>query len=100
MADFDKTWFASGHRVPMPSPPLSPCLFKTFLFLSPIITTDCDVFSEIETGGPRIETLCVHLISDAEYALVKSDDGLDTFLDMLDDKDYPTIFDPARESLL
>ena len=101
LADFDKTWFASGHRVPMPDPPLSFCSFKTFLFLSPVIATDATLFSGVASDGPGIETLCVHMISEAEYTMVKpGDDGLNTFLDMLDEHDYPPIFDPKRQSFI
>ncbi|WP_426535168.1 suppressor of fused domain protein [Bradyrhizobium sp. McL0615] len=44
-----------------------------------------------------MEILTVNLISDREYELIKRD-GLDTFLDLLDENDYPAIFDPARKS--
>jgi len=99
LANFDKTWFASGHRIPMPEPPLSFCAFKTFLLLTPIIRPDRELFASVETGGPGIETLCVHLISEPEYALIKRD-GLRRFFDLLDAGDYPFVFDPQRTSLV
>jgi len=99
LANFDKTWFASGHRIPMPEPPLSFCAFKTFLLLTPIIRPDRELFALVETGGPGIETLCVHLISEPEYALIKRD-GLRRFFDLLDAGDYPFVFDPQRTSLV
>ncbi|MGO8506667.1 hypothetical protein AB9F35_35710, partial [Rhizobium leguminosarum] len=34
------TWFGFGHRVPMPTPTVEGCDFRTFLFLTPIIETD------------------------------------------------------------
>jgi hypothetical protein len=46
-----------------------------------------------------VEVLTVNLISDREYALIKNK-GLDAFLDLLDENDYPTIFDPSRKSYL
>ena len=99
LANFDKTWFASGHRIPMPEPPLSFCSFKTFLLLSPVIGPDRELFASVQTGGRSIETLCVHLISEPEYALIKRD-GLRTFFGLLDNSDYPVVFDPDRASLL
>jgi len=99
LANFDKTWFASGHRIPMPAPPLSFCPFKTFLLLSPIVRLDRDLFTSVDSGGPPIETLCVHLISEAEYALIKRD-GLRRFFDRLDAGGYPLVFDPNRASLV
>ena len=41
-----------------------------------------------------------YLLSDAEYDLVRSDEGLDVFLDLLDVHRYPLVFDPARPSYL
>ena len=99
LANFDKTWFASGHRIPMPGPILSFCPFKTFLLLEPIIRTDRELLASVATGGPPIETLCVHLISEPEYALIKRD-GLRRFFDLLDANDYPLVFDPRRASLV
>ena len=49
---------------------------------------------------PGVEPLAVHLVSDAEYDLVRSDEGLDVFLDLLDVHRYPLVFDPARPSYL
>jgi hypothetical protein len=99
LAEFDKTWFASGHRIPMPGPPLSSCPFKTFLLLTPIVFSDRTLFAPVETGGPPIDALCVHLISDAEYALIKRD-GLRRFFDRLDAGGYPLVFDPHRASVV
>jgi hypothetical protein len=100
LPNFDQFFLKSGDRVPMPKAPISGCDFKTFLFLSPIIRTDRCLLDDIELGGEEIETLCVHLLSDAEYALIKEEDGLDQFLDMLDDNSYPLIFDPKRRSIV
>lgn len=94
----DRTWFGFGHTVPMPTPPLSFCQFSTFLLLPPIIRTDRELFEGIEQQGHGLSTLAVHLVSNAEYELVKSEEGLDKFLDMLDENDYPRIFDPERRS--
>ncbi|MCS3501038.1 hypothetical protein M2189_000009 [Bradyrhizobium japonicum] len=44
-----------------------------------------------------MEILTVNLISRQELELIKSR-GLDPFLDLLDEHDYPPIFDPARKS--
>jgi hypothetical protein len=97
----DATWFGAGHRVPMPEPPLSFCGFRTFLLLQPIIATDRDLFDGLMQQDQPIETLVVHLIADAEYALIKSDEeGLNTFLDLLDENDYPLLFDPNRVSFV
>ncbi|HUI95360.1 MAG TPA: suppressor of fused domain protein [Xanthobacteraceae bacterium] len=99
LANFDNTWFASGHRIPMPEPPLSFCPFKTFLLLTPILRLDRGLLASVETGGPPIETLCVHLISEPEYALIKRD-GLRRLFDRLDAAGYPLVFDPHRASLV
>ena len=93
----DNTWFGFGHRVPMPAPPLPGTDFKTFLFLTPIITPDQRIAEALSVAGDPVEILTVHLISDREYALIKNE-GLDAFLDLLDENDYPPIFDPARRS--
>lgn len=100
LPQIDSTWFSSSHRVPMPKPPLSFCAFKTFMFLTPISRTDDNLLKDIEIGGHVIETLCVHLISEAEYAFVKTDHGFNSFMDILDNHDYPLIFDPKRKSYL
>ncbi|HEX8613584.1 MAG TPA: suppressor of fused domain protein [Telluria sp.] len=97
LPEIDRTWFGQGHTVPMPMPPLEGCPFKTFLFLPPIIRTDRELFEHIDHNGHAIGTLCVHLISDSEYALVRnSEEGLGEFLDLLDDNDHPHVFNPAR----
>ena len=93
----DNTWFGFGHRLPMPAPPLPGTDFKTFLFLTPIITPDQRIAEALSVAGDPVEILTVHLISDREYALIKNE-GLDAFLDLLDENDYPPIFDPARRS--
>jgi hypothetical protein len=100
LANMDKTWFGSGHRVPMPDPPLSFCGFRTFLLLTPIIRPDRELLTAVYAAEHPIETLCVHLISEPEYALIKRTDGLRSFFDLLDEGDYPIVFDPRRESLL
>ena len=93
----DNTWFGFGHRVPMPAPPVPGTEFKTFLFLTPIITPDQRIAEALSVAGDAIEILTVNLISDREYELIKSE-GLDAFLDLLDENDYPAIFDPSRKS--
>ena len=93
----DDTWFGFGHRVPMPEPPVPGTDFKTFLFLAPIITPDQRIAEALSVAGDAIEILTVNLISDREYELIKNE-GLDAFLDLLDENDYPAIFDPARKS--
>jgi hypothetical protein len=93
----DDTWFGFGHRVPMPAPPMPGTDFKTFLFLTPIITPDQRIAEALSVAGDPVEILTVNLISDHEYGLIKNE-GLDAFLDLLDENDYPPIFDPARRS--
>ena len=93
----DDTWFGFGHRVPMPEPPVPGTDFKTFLFLTPIITQDQRIAEALSIAGDAMEILTVNLISDREYELIKNG-GLDAFLDLLDENDYPPIFDPARKS--
>jgi hypothetical protein len=93
----DNTWFGFGHRVPMPAPPVPGTDFKTFLFLTPIITPDQRIAAALSVADDPLEILTVNLISDREYELIKKE-GLDPFLDLLDENDYPPIFDPARKS--
>ena len=93
----DNTWFGFGHRLPMPAPPIAGTDFKTFLFLTPIIVPDQRIAETFAVAGDPVEILTVNLISDREYALIKHE-GLDAFLDLLDENDYPPIFDPARQS--
>ena len=93
----DDTWFAFGHRVPMPEPPVAGTDFRTFLFLTPIIKPDQRIAEQLSVAGDPVEILTVNLISDREYELIRND-GLDAFLDLLDENDYPPIFDPARKS--
>jgi len=93
----DTTWFGFGHRVALPWPPVAGTDFQTFLFLTPIIGPDKQIAEALEIAGDPVEILTVNLISDRELALIKSE-GLDPFLDLLDDNDYPPIFDPKRKS--
>lgn len=93
----DSIWLGFGHRVPMPEQPLKDCDFKTFLFLTPIIEPDKQIAEALSIEGEPVEILTVNLISDAEYALIKAR-GLNPFLDLLDENDYPPIFDPTRKS--
>jgi hypothetical protein len=93
----DDTWFGFGHRLPMPAPPVAGTDFKTFLFLTPIIAPDQRIAETLAVAGDPVEILTVNLISDREYEMIKRD-GLDAFLDLLDENDYPAIFDPARKS--
>ncbi|MDQ0069752.1 hypothetical protein J2W34_001526 [Variovorax boronicumulans] len=96
---FDRFFLASGHRVPMPEPPLSFCGFQTFFFLSPIYGPDVRMLSGVTVDeGEAIATLTVNLISEAEYALVKREDGLGELLDLFDANDHPMVFDPQRIS--
>lgn len=78
----DATWFGFGHRVPMPTPPVEGCDFRTFLFLTPIIETDQRMAEALMVENDPVEILTVNLISDAEYRFIK-EKGLDPFLDML-----------------
>lgn len=93
----DNTWFGFGHRVPMPAPPIPGTDFKTFLFLAPVITPDQRIAEALSIAGDPVEILTVNLISDREYELIKNE-GLDPFLDLLDENGYPPIFDPTRKS--
>lgn len=93
----DTTWFGFGHRVALPRPPVAGTDFETFLFLTPIIGPDKSIAEALEIAGDPVEILTVNLISHQELALIKSR-GLDPFLDLLDENDYPPIFDPARKS--
>ena len=93
----DNTWFGFGHRVPMPAPPIPGTDFKTFLFLTPVITPDQRIAEALSVSGDPVEILTVNLISDREYELIKNE-GLDPFLDLLDENEYPPLFDPARKS--
>ena len=93
----DDTWFGSGHRVPMPEPIFPGTDFKTFLFLTPVIRPDQRIAAALGIASDPVEILTVNLISDREYALIKTD-GLGAFLDLLDANEYPPIFDPSRQS--
>jgi hypothetical protein len=93
----DSTWFGFGHRVALPRPPVAGTEFQTFLFLTPIIGPDKQIAEALEIAGDPVEVLTVNLISRQELGLIKTR-GLDPFLDLLDDNDYPPIFDPARKS--
>jgi len=93
----DETWFGFGHRLPMPVPPIPGTDFKTFLFLTPVIASDQRIAETLAVAGDPVEILTVNLISDREYELIKHE-GLDAFLDLLDENDYPPIFNPARKS--
>jgi hypothetical protein len=94
------SWLGYGHTVPMPSPPLDASPFSTFLLLPSPVAADRHLFDNLQRLGHGVETLVVHLLSDAEYDLVRSDEGLDVFLDLLDVHHYPPVFDPARPSYL
>lgn len=96
---FDGFFLGSGHRVPMPEPPLSFCAFRTFFFLSPIYRPDERMLSGVTVDeGEAVATLTVNLISEAEYALVKREDGFGELLDLFDANDHPMVFDPQRSS--
>lgn len=94
------SWLGYGHTVPAPRPPLESTDFSIFLLLPPVVAGDRHLFDNLAHDGHGIETLVVHLLSDAEYDLVRSDEGLDIFLDLLDVHRYPLVFDPARPSYL
>jgi Suppressor of fused protein (SUFU) len=93
----DDTWFGHGHRVPMPEPIFPGTDFRTFLFLKPIIRPDQRIAEALAIAGDPVEILTVNLISGREYELIKTE-GLGAFLDLLDENDYPPIFDPSRKS--
>jgi len=96
---FDGFFLGSGHRVPMPEPPLSFCAFQTFFFLSPIYRPDERMLSGVTVDeGEAVATLTVNLISEAEYALVKRENGFGELLDLFDANDHPMVFDPQRSS--
>ena len=86
--------------MPLPEPPLAGSPFSTFLLLPPVVAADRHLFDNLHLHGQGVEPLAVHLVSDAEYDLVRSDEGLDVFLDLLDVHRYPLVFDPARPSYL
>lgn len=99
LPDFDRFFLGLGHRVPMPEPPLSFCPFQTFFFLSPIYRPDERLLSGVAVDeGQTVATLTVHLISEAEYALVKREGGFGELLDLFDANDHPMVFDPQRSS--
>lgn len=93
----DNTWFNFGLRVPMPEPPITGCEFRTFLFLTPIIGRDQELAEALRIENDPVTLLTVHLISEAEYRLIR-DKGLDPLLDLFDEHGYPPIFDPNRPS--
>lgn len=96
----DHTWLGHGHTVPMPTPPLTFSPMRNVLLLPPIVRTDRELLRDVEVNGHRVGTLGVHLLHDAEYQMVKTTDGLNAFLDLLDEKDHPLVFAPERSSLL
>lgn len=93
----DHTSFAFGDRVPMPTPPVAGSDFRTFLFLTPVLGPDQRTAEALNVAGDEVEILTVNLISDRELDFIKTH-GLDDFLDVLDENDYPPIFDPKRRS--
>ncbi|UPT90569.1 suppressor of fused domain protein [Bradyrhizobium barranii subsp. apii] len=93
----DTTWFGFGHRVALPCPPVAGTDFETLLFLTPIIGPDKQIAEALEIASDPVEILTVNLISHQELGLIKSR-GLDPFLDLLDENNYPPIFDPTRKS--
>jgi len=93
----DDTWLGFGHRIAMPWPPVSGSEFRTFLFLTPIIAPDQRIAERLTIDNDDVAILCVHLISGMELDFIKTT-GLDAFLDMLDDRDYPHVFNAGRKS--
>ena len=87
----DDTWFNFGLRVPMPEPPITGCGFRTFLFLIPIIRRDQELSDALRIENDPVTLLTVHLISEAEYELIRAN-GLDPLLDLFDERDYPPVF--------
>jgi hypothetical protein len=61
------------------------------------VSLDQRIAEALAVSGDPVEILTVNLISDREYELIKNE-GLDPLLDLLDDNEYPPIFDPARKS--
>ncbi|MER9756358.1 suppressor of fused domain protein [Mesorhizobium sp. M0166] len=93
----DDTWLGFGHRIPMSWPPVPRSEFRTFLFLTPIIAPDQRIADALNIENDEVAILSVHLISGIEYDFIKTA-GLDAFLDVLDEHDYPPIFNPERKS--
>lgn len=93
----DNTWLGFGHRIEMPWSPVTGSDFRIFLFLTPIIAPDKRIAEALTIDDDDVEILCVHLISGAEYEFIRTA-GLDPFLDMLDERHYPTVFNPKRTS--
>jgi hypothetical protein len=93
----DETWLGFGHRIPMPWPPVSRSEFRTFLFLTPTIAPDQRIAEALTIENDEVAILSVHLISGIEYDFIKTA-GLDAFLDVLDEHEYPPIFNPERNS--
>ena len=93
----DNTWFGFGTECPCRHRLCRARISKRSLFLTPIITPDQRIAEALSIAGDPVEILTVNLISDREYELIKND-GLDAFLDLLDENDYPAVFDPARRS--
>jgi hypothetical protein len=93
----DDMWLGFGHRMPMPEPIVFGCDFKTFLFLTPIITPDKRIAEALSIDKDEVEILTVNLISDAEYRFIQTN-GLNPFLDLLDENDHPPILDLERKS--
>ena len=93
----DSTCFKSGDRVLMPTSPVAATDFRTFLFLTPVIQPERGMAEAFKVAGEPVEILIVNLISDRELAFIKAD-GLKAFLDLLDENDYPPVFDPSRKS--
>jgi hypothetical protein len=96
----DQIAYFHGRTISNPTPPLGASPFKTYLLLPPIYGPDADLFEGLETAdGDAVSTLVVHLISDAEQAMIaRGPEGLDDLLDLFDDNDHPMLFNPARQS--
>jgi hypothetical protein len=65
--------------------------------LTPIIAPDKRIAEGLTIDNDDVEILCVHLISGMELDFIKTK-GLDAFLDILDERDYPVVFNPVRKS--
>jgi hypothetical protein len=91
-------WVGDGHLLALDAPPITGCRARHVLLLAPVFEPDVEAFDGLEMGRDAVQGLCVHLVSDAEAALIAKDRGLERFLDLLDEKGYPMFFDPARPS--
>jgi hypothetical protein len=93
----DDTYMSFGHRILMPRPVIERVEFKIYIFLTSIIMQDKRIAETLDIDRDKVEILTVNLISEFEFRFIMTN-GLDLFLDLLDERKYPSIFDPARKS--